>query len=54
LRQDKVIDLEKVCALLESHGISKSKWPEDLIIVDEMPLTPTRKVIKGKLTEHLR
>ncbi|MDE0335802.1 MAG: fatty acid--CoA ligase family protein, partial [Defluviicoccus sp.] len=34
---------------LDSEGIAKLKWPERLILVDEMPLTPTRKVIKGRL-----
>jgi hypothetical protein len=24
-------------------------WPERLVVVDSMPMTPTRKVIKGRL-----
>ena len=47
------MDLEEICALLQSHGVSKNKWPERLEIVEEMPLTPTRKVMKGKLAERL-
>ena len=31
------------------HGITKIKLPERLVVIDEMPLTPTRKVIKGRL-----
>ena len=30
-------------------GIAKLKLPERLVVVPEMPLTPTRKIIKGKL-----
>ena len=45
-------DLDDICSLLERKNISKNKWPERLIIVDEMPLTPTRKVIKSRLTEQ--
>ena len=41
--------LADLIAWLEGEGIAKLKWPERLILVDEMPLTPTRKVIKGRL-----
>ena len=34
---------------LESHGVAKLKWPERLEIIAEMPMTPTRKIIKGLL-----
>lgn len=39
---------EVVCYLLEKK-IAKNKLPEKLVIVPEMPLTPTRKIIKGRL-----
>jgi cyclohexanecarboxylate-CoA ligase len=38
---------------LADHGIAKVKWPERLEIVDEMPLTPTRKIMKGELARRL-
>ena len=41
--------LADLVAWLDGEGIAKLKWPERLILVDEMPLTPTRKVIKGRL-----
>ena len=41
--------LGDLAAWLEGEGIAKLKWPERLILVDKMPLTPTRKVIKGRL-----
>jgi non-ribosomal peptide synthetase component E (peptide arylation enzyme) len=40
--------MDLVDYLLES-GIAKNKFPERLVIVTEMPLTPTRKIIKSRL-----
>lgn len=45
--------LDEVCAYLEAENVSKYKWPERLEAIDEMPLTPTRKIIKGRLVERL-
>lgn len=42
-------DLETLCAYLLEHRIAKNKLPERLVIVDEFPMTPTRKIIKGRL-----
>ena len=42
--------LDALCAYLLDHKIAKNKLPERLVVVDDMPLTPTRKIIKGKLT----
>ncbi len=41
--------LEELCDYLLERKIAKNKLPERLVVVDEMPLTPTRKIIKGKL-----
>lgn len=41
--------LAAICAHLEAHQIAKNTWPEQLELVDAMPLTPTNKVIKGAL-----
>jgi non-ribosomal peptide synthetase component E (peptide arylation enzyme) len=43
------IDLETLCGYLLGHGIAKTKLPEHLVLMDEMPMTPTRKIIKGRL-----
>jgi cyclohexanecarboxylate-CoA ligase len=43
------VTLEGLCDYLLSHNIAKTTLPERLVIVDEMPLTPTRKIIKGRL-----
>jgi non-ribosomal peptide synthetase component E (peptide arylation enzyme) len=41
--------LEEVVEYLLAKNIAKNKLPERLVVVPEMPLTPTRKVIKGRL-----
>ena len=41
--------LDEVTAFLARHNIARTKFPERLVIVAEMPLTPTRKIIKGRL-----
>ncbi len=41
--------LDELCAYLLGKSIAKLKLPERLVVVAEMPLTPTRKIIKGKL-----
>jgi len=45
--------LEELCAYLLERGVAKYKLPERLETVAEMPLTPTRKIIKGRLAERL-
>ena len=49
LRPAESVTLEAICDFLLGHGIAKFKLPERLEIVEEMPLTPTRKVVKGRL-----
>jgi non-ribosomal peptide synthetase component E (peptide arylation enzyme) len=45
--------LEELCDYLLERDIAKTKLPERLELVDEMPLTPTRKIIKGRLKTRL-
>jgi non-ribosomal peptide synthetase component E (peptide arylation enzyme) len=49
LTGDGELSLDELCGYLLNHNIAKIKLPERLEIIDEMPLTPTRKVIKGRL-----
>ena len=49
----KTTSLDEITEFLAKKNVSKNKWPERLEIVDDMPLTPTRKVIKGKLVAML-
>ena len=50
---DSAPTLEAVCAYLDENGVAKVRWPEHLEIFDAMPLTATRKIVKGKLIERL-
>ena len=43
------LTLDDVKAALDAAGMAKYKWPETLVILDELPLTPTRKVMRGTL-----
>jgi cyclohexanecarboxylate-CoA ligase len=49
LRTSETVSLEEIVSYLVEKNIAKNKLPEKLVVVAEMPLTPTRKVIKGKL-----
>jgi cyclohexanecarboxylate-CoA ligase len=51
LKPEKTLSLEALCAWLEQNGVAKLKWPERLVEVQAMPITPTRKIIKSKLVE---
>ena len=44
--------LEDLCAFLAGEGIAKTRWPEHLEIIAELPMTPTRKVRKGELAQR--
>ena len=43
------VSLEQLVSYLLRKQIAKNKLPERLVIVAEMPLTPTRKIIKARL-----
>jgi cyclohexanecarboxylate-CoA ligase len=43
------VSLNELVDYLLGKGIAKNKLPERLVIVAEMPLTPTRKIIKSRL-----
>jgi acyl-coenzyme A synthetase/AMP-(fatty) acid ligase len=43
------VTLEELVGYLLEKNIAKNKLPEKLVVVAEMPLTPTRKIIKGRL-----
>ncbi|MEE2745269.1 MAG: class I adenylate-forming enzyme family protein, partial [Pseudomonadota bacterium] len=53
LLKGKNMGLDELTDYLEKNGISKNRWPEKLVMLEQMPLTPTRKVIKGKLLKLL-
>lgn len=41
--------LEAIMRELDRAGVAKFKWPERLELVEAMPLTPTQKVMRGRL-----
>ena len=43
------LDLAAVTTFLADNDVAKMQWPEHVVIVEEMPMTPTRKIIKGEL-----
>ena len=43
------ITLDELIDYLLKKNIAKNKLPERLVVIPEMPLTPTRKIIKGRL-----
>ncbi len=45
--------LSAIVAMLDEAGIARYKWPERLEIVEAMPMTPTRKVMRGRLAARL-
>ncbi len=53
LKPEKTLSLEALCAWLEQNGVAKLKWPERLVQIEAMPITPTRKIIKSRLVEMI-
>ncbi|MFO0997023.1 MAG: AMP-binding protein [Alphaproteobacteria bacterium] len=49
----KTMTLDDMRTYLAKQGIAKMRWPERLEFVDAMPMTASRKIIKGKLIEQL-
>ena len=45
--------LEAIMRELDRAGVAKFKWPERVEMIDAMPLTPTQKVMRGRLRERL-
>jgi cyclohexanecarboxylate-CoA ligase len=43
------ITLDELVDYLLRKNMAKNKLPERLVVIPEMPLTPTRKIIKGRL-----
>ena len=53
LKANATLDLDGMRAFLTARRVSKIQWPEQLEFVTAMPVTPTRKVIKGQLVAAL-
>ena len=53
LKPGATVTLDQLRAWLTAHEVAKLKWPERLEIIDDMPMTPTRKVKKAELAARL-
>ena len=53
LKPGQTLNLDDLCAWLERQGVAKFKWPERLVPIEAMPMTPTRKIIKGALVKMI-
>ncbi|MGW4684806.1 type I polyketide synthase [Streptomyces sp. NPDC004244] len=53
LRPGTRLTLEDVRAHLAARGVAAYKWPLELVVVDAVPVTPTRKVARGRLAALL-
>lgn len=54
LAPGKMLTFEQMTGYLAANNVAKMKWPERLEIIAEMPMTPTRKIVKGELVRRLR
>ena len=54
LKPDTEVTLEELCEHLDGKGLEKVKWPERLEIVDQMPMTSTGKIMKGRLEDMVK
>jgi acyl-coenzyme A synthetase/AMP-(fatty) acid ligase len=53
MRAGASVTVQELGAFLEHRKIAKMRRPEHVVIMDELPMTPTKKVIKRKLFEQL-
>jgi len=54
LKPGATMTLDQLCTYLGDNGVAKMKWPERLETIEAMPMTPTRKIVKGELVKKLR
>lgn len=53
LNEGATLGFEELTGYLAERKVAKFMWPEQLEIVTDMPMTPTRKVIKSELVRRL-
>jgi acyl-CoA synthetase (AMP-forming)/AMP-acid ligase II len=51
LRQAEAVSIEEVREFLGTLGLARYKWPEELLILDELPVGSTGKVIRQQLRD---
>lgn len=50
----KPVELDELTAYLEAEGVSKTEWPERVIVTDSLPVAPGGKTRKSELREDIR
>ncbi|MDG2114274.1 MAG: cyclohexanecarboxylate-CoA ligase, partial [Actinomycetota bacterium] len=50
---DAALSLADLTAALDEAGMAKQFWPERLVLMDEMPHTPSGKIQKFKLRDQI-
>jgi cyclohexanecarboxylate-CoA ligase len=43
--------IDEICAFLEAQQVTRQFWPEQLLVLDEFPMTPSGKIQKFRLRE---
>lgn len=51
LRPGKSMTVEELSAFLADRKIGKTRRPEHVVLMDDMPMTPTKKIIKSQLAK---
>jgi cyclohexanecarboxylate-CoA ligase len=46
------VELEALTRFLDEQGVARYKWPEELRMLDELPLGPSGKVLRRELRER--
>ncbi|AUW95511.1 hypothetical protein BXT84_09505 [Sulfobacillus thermotolerans] len=50
-REGASLTLQDICHHLEAKGLAKYKWPEELVVLEKLPTTPTGKIARALLKE---
>ncbi|MGH2894786.1 MAG: AMP-binding enzyme, partial [Solirubrobacteraceae bacterium] len=46
-------DLEEIRGWLGRSGLARSKWPDAVIVLDELPRTPSGKIDRARVRDEL-
>ena len=49
--EDRTLTMQDLRDHLERAGVTRQFWPEQLFVIDEMPMTPSGKIQKFRLRE---
>jgi non-ribosomal peptide synthetase component E (peptide arylation enzyme) len=52
-RPGRGVTLAEICDWLRQNDVAKLQWPERVELIEAMPMTATRKIMKGPLRARL-